>query len=1487
MSLLTDIETARTTLDNARRDLAAAVFLLTKAQRALESALRTGQGIPAAQAEVAAKQTDVDNRRTALQTAKNDLRTKVGQYTPPTLSATDEMARLLSDVPLVLLPVRIETRFDLSQSILKIRVYPDEVFASAHEEALTEEEFDAGTAYDAISEPELTDWQTLLSGRTPQRAAFIRDAVADGAQAGKADSWTQPTEVNLLPDRWIAIGYRPDGGTSTAVGALIEEPLRVSFDPGAEAAETVNGVPMDPELKWTVDFNTALGAGMALQLGVDAAGFDRLLVFGVKGSMTPPASAEALWKLMRAHRYAEGVAIVRQGTPTNNSEGRAAGYPPDDEGGRVSFDVEEVEPEKAGSDGERLRLALGAPPSTFSDVAGRDATEDQNAAAMNTALWSASLGYFLQHMLDPVQNLVHLFPQTAIESARAHFNSYVRGRGPFAAFRIGAVPYSVLPVSTLNGWKPTATETQGIYTDVPAKLAQLQALWLTKALEGAPRVGKNPTDADGDLLRIMGLNPSARQVRVRSIVGDAFQKTLFDLLRTPWGPWAAALQALAQKTFSLIGQGTWNVRVGRTTQSQFAFPFHQPLVGPEPLSEELDVAGNPVRTHIGDENFNYIDGLRLATVAQLKPNAITPTTPQSLLYHVLRHSLLTEYARLAREELQEEDAGRLFMELLLLPFGGGPPQDETIWVKFDKLKNGVRVEDLIKPKLAAVLSAFKKLAELSQAELERLLSETLDLASHRLDAWITSLYSKRLLDQRQNYTKSAHALVAPSYLGAFAWVEDLRPGPINRQSGGYIHAPSTAHAAAAAILRSGFVSRKPEAVGRFAYDLSSQRVRLARSVLDAVRGGQPAGAVLGYRFERTLHEAALDKFIDPLRSLYPLVANKSGLSNDPAQSVAARSVVDGLVLRQAWQGRTSDDAFFAALTPAPSVAEKAALVGPLNALDEAVDGVADLLTAESVYQMVRGNAPAAAAPLDALAGGAQPPDPEIGRTPRGGTAITHRVACAWSGADPARGPWAGTTQAPIDTRRSDAEPVLDDWVGSLLGLPENARCWVVTENGGQTAREPISFKELKVRPLDVIDLATQASESGDLERRILTVAQTNLGNLNGFKKIDFEPDPNDSSWNREVNKTFPEVLELARQIATLFGHARSARSMDFLPLDGVDVPLSPDEQAEHGLAQDVFQDIFEIEDIAQLDAAIATGTSAVLTPALVKFAQYVPGAYPDPRETQDDLRVRAKLIRAEVKIRQDTGNAVIDAAAGNGTPETALAIYRALFGRTFLRLSRFTVEPAAKQELDRTITALAVAPDKSSKLLRQNARLRAPLGAWRKLWLHAEAGRGSQAPSLDVAQLPHVPGEGWAGETVPAGARLSLVMGRTAAALPDLSQVSAGLVVDEWTEVIPNSEEQTGLTFNYDNPGAEAAQTILVAVRPDPTKPNWSLNDVTSILQDTLNLAKVRAIEPALLGDVGQALPALYLTDNADNDTVSTNFTGLLENEASRVPRQV
>src|SRR5207245_756402 len=106
-----------------------------------------------------------------------------------------------------------------------------------------------------------------------------------------------------------------------------------------------------------------------------------------------------------------------------------------------------------------------------------------------------------------------------------------------------------------------------------------------------------------------------------------------------------------------------------------------------------------------------------------------------------------------------------------------------------------------------------------------------------------------------------------------------------------------------------------------------------------------------------------------------------------------------------------------------------------------------------------------------------------------------------------------------------------------------------------------------------------------------------------------------------------------------------------------------------------------------------------------------------------------------------------------------------------------------------------------------------------------------------------------------------------------------GIQLDEWVELIPNTTELTGLAFHYDDPGAEAAQAILIAVPPTTTAKTWDCDTLVDILNETYELAQIRGVDWRLLGKLGQLLPAMYLAQNVNNDTIAVRLGGALMGE--------
>ncbi len=116
------------------------------------------------------------------------------------------------DVPLVLLPVRLETRFLPSSSArstdLLVRIYPDDIHLDRHEAELTAEEsqwgklfWDAMTAAGPDRQKQKEVWIHLATRFGPRRAAWIARSL-DGHRAApgsRPSDWNRAEQAGCLP----------------------------------------------------------------------------------------------------------------------------------------------------------------------------------------------------------------------------------------------------------------------------------------------------------------------------------------------------------------------------------------------------------------------------------------------------------------------------------------------------------------------------------------------------------------------------------------------------------------------------------------------------------------------------------------------------------------------------------------------------------------------------------------------------------------------------------------------------------------------------------------------------------------------------------------------------------------------------------------------------------------------------------------------------------------------------------------------------------------------------------------------------------------------------------------------------------------------------------------------------------------------------------------------------------------------------------------
>jgi hypothetical protein len=84
----------------------------------------------------------------------------------------------------------------------------------------------------------------------------------------------------------------------------------------------------------------------------------------------------------------------------------------------------------------------------------------------------------------------------------------------------------------------------------------------------------------------------------------------------------------------------------------------------------------------------------------------------------------------------------------------------------------------------------------------------------------------------------------------------------------------------------------------------------------------------------------------------------------------------------------------------------------------------------------------------------------------------------------------------------------------------------------------------------------------------------------------------------------------------------------------------------------------------------------------------------------------------------------------------------------------------------------------------------------------------------------------------------------------------------------PPRQSPPAWPFTNEEPRSRAPQCLLLAVCPD-ARQEWDDELLRAILEDTLDLLRVRTVDLDSIQEVGQILPALYFPFNLSGETVS------------------
>lgn len=1261
----------------------------------------------------------------------------------------------------VLLPLRIETKFTPPDGTagwtMRVRVIPDILSVDRHDPLPTEVELDSVEAMwrncsgDLSSDQGSSEWRAFCTRHGAGRAAWLARTYPPLTTDGVIGI-NRPTEVRtdaLIADLaglppTIELWLARGGGPPALAATLTLDPTLLRSDPPD---------PSSGETRWWSSFPTAVLAGLAttIDLGATADDIDVLYAVGVGGG--DPTD------LFAAHRDSGELAVLPLGVATNTVDGQpAADLATDPESWRALT--------LSGGAGDlgtaAVSTVLTGRPDALSPLPGGAAYHLDRAHAMVAALWPGVFGYSLKNLWS--------IGEASFAAGLWAMDNLVP-EGPVPPVRIGDQPYGVLPVTDLREWV--------VATGDPDVEEQLRP-WLLRGLDhwaAAAESAGTTADADTDrLLEVIAQTPSSTHYAWRWFAPLELLHPL------SWGFGAGVLHKDLQQWWDHMAAPVLAYPVAPTRRYGslgYAQDIRMPLVQPNNLTP-------PVTFAEALQRLATLSPKLFADIGSLKE--LFPRLPNSLLFRLALFSLMTSAAEVARATVH------ISAPMLELPYAA-----DTLATQ---LRTWISTMDpnSLPPHESAQLwqaarGAIAGLGQYDVDDLERTFTATVDTAAYRIDPWVTGIAWRRL-----------QGLAAATYdLGVYGWVDSPAPATAAAAEAEFLHAPSTAQARTAAILRDRALS--DEQADRWHMDITSDRVRLADQIAGEVRLGAHLSEVVGRLVERAV---AAEADVDRLRAAYPIRTEHAGRRVCDGQRVLADLATDPASLQLA-----------------------TVVLDQLSAIAQALDVYADLLVADAVYDVVSGRTQEASAAMDAAAGLSAPPELDVIRTQRHGRGLATFVLAALPGAAGPAGVDASTSPARI------AEPSLAAQLDTTSGPADgDAWTWVVAHPDG-TSVQTVTLSDLGLSPAD----------TGSVSGAALARAA--------------------SWWSGSpAGSTVSPDGELAAhasvlRLIALYGGQPALGSN--LADDG----STPDSAPIHADLIARYTDLHDAAEAtsAQLQAAATAGASdADRTAALLRALAWgvTPLDQDDPDLATSVLRGRDALaarIAAAPDVLTAGALGVLDLAR-------ALTELATGEGRLPI-LARHRLDQIPAQllpDVDDSATDTSLQPqwlETVAPVRRTVARLEAyqlgqPDGDALSAWSNSPGD-----PWRLTAPPPSTTNP--AGTSYGTQDTRTLIAAFGPAGVLDAgvdpTREVALALLDSWSETVPATDHPTSVAVHVNTPGSRPPQAILIAVPPDL----GTVLDATStvgIVAAARQLAHARAVTPARIDDLATALPLTMVPAN-------------------------
>ena len=802
------------------------------------------------------------------------------------------------------------------------------------------------------------------------------------------------------------------------------------------------------------------------------------------------------------------------------------------------------------------------------------------------------------------------------------------------------------------------------------------------------------------------------------------------------------------------------------------------------------------------------------------------------------------------------------------------------------------------PQLMKALRKDITKEEASDEKLRQCILEFFDLFNYRLDAWLMGLLNYKI---RTNLDKKGHKLS----LGCFGWVfnvkESLKKDEERKDE--YILAPSVNQAITGAVLRSSYNNslRNKDRDYSMSVNLSSERVRSAIRIIEGIRNGLSVGCILGSDLERLIHEAykkdsrcELDACIYPLRCMFPLVLQK--IDGKTADDI---TVLNGASLLEAY--RKADNKLnwlkrlrlFDGLN---ATLKYQTLLQLIDRIDDEYDALTDVVLSESVYKLTQGNTDAVDALMQAMEEMRNIPMPDVVNIPITSAQIDGHMVVALD----------VEAQSKESDILSNVEPKVNAWITQMLGTP--AEIGVAFASDAEKGNSVLDYRSLGDLGISASEMVYLSANSKAFDSLLKTLYWVKEG---VFPQIDRSMGA--------VDWTLQEVQLAADDMRSLLAESRMLRNEDMVKETGHASQVVYDSLSstydwtmkrvnellqkmqrllnEQAIVQDstkpdynqvAMPDEFMMEAVKLMVDCFRLGQFAALDgvdDGLLMGGKKLIANNQEWLATvgrQHAFFQQMNHVYSNLQLKSDEAKAMVEKATEKNHTVYMDAI-RHLLVADFLLVPAFRPDEMVDgKELLRQCTTNCFGNIDAmgmERFLSDMATVEQPMMYLHQLRMYGKC-NDLDVPEILPVQFP-TNSEGkqeWLGTQVSDGSLVKdafvyMIMNPGMMAesmMMEDEPKMAGIVVDHWIERIPYQNQTAAVAFNYDQPDAEAPQTLLLAVSPyyEKRQKCWSDKRMLNTMKSAIHMAKCRAVNPEMISNqrwLSGIFPLIEYKDKGNN----------------------